>query len=41
MNDDQNTLVAPEELQAIFNSKRDLYNLLSVDRKFDRLILYS
>ena len=27
------SFVAPEELQGIFNSKEDLYNLLTLDRK--------
>lgn len=33
MQKEDTTLVAPEELQAIFSSKSDLYRLLSVDRK--------
>ena len=32
--------VIPEDLQSKFKSKEDLYNLLSVDRKFISLLFY-
>ena len=41
LNNDDQIMLAPEELQSHFRSKRDLYRLLSIDCKSMKCVLCS